>query len=244
MNQGDDSEANGPQDEHDAAEAAAGQAARGQPQRVYQQLRQMILDNELQPGNFVLQEELGERLGVSRTPIREALIRLEREGLIEIRPRHGMRVLPVSVEAMREIYAILAALEAEAARIVAEAGATPELIKALEDAQATMDDAVAAGDIHAWADANERYHNHIVEASGYARLIDMVAIIHAQSVRAQRMTLALRAMPTTANEEHREIIAALREGDSERAAKLHGDHRRKSGHGLIAILEKLDLLRG
>jgi len=244
MTQGDNTEANGPQDDHDAAEAAAAQATRGQPQRVYQQLRQMILDNELQPGNFVLQEELGERLGVSRTPIREALIRLEREGLIEIRPRHGMRVLPVSVEAMREIYAILAALEAEAARIVAEAGAKPELIDALEDAQATMDDAVAAGDIHAWADANEQFHHLIVEASGNKRLIDMVAMIHAQSVRAQRMTLALRAMPATAHDEHRDIIAALRDGDSERASKLHGEHRRTSGNSLIDILEKLDLVRG
>ena len=84
--------------------------------RAYRVLRRRILDNEMPPNAQYLEQELANALGMSRTPVREALIRLSEERLVEIRPRHGARVLPVSVDDMREIYEMMTELEALAAR--------------------------------------------------------------------------------------------------------------------------------
>jgi DNA-binding GntR family transcriptional regulator len=67
-------------------------------EQAYRELKRRILDNELAPGAVLLEQELASLLGMSRTPVREAMVRLEKEGAVEIRPRHGMRVLPISAE--------------------------------------------------------------------------------------------------------------------------------------------------
>ena len=77
----------------------------------YREIRQRILDNVWPPGHRALEQEVALALGMSRTPVREALMRLAAEGLVEVIPRHGMRVLPVSPADMQEIYQILTALE-------------------------------------------------------------------------------------------------------------------------------------
>src|SRR4051812_30542921 len=99
------------------------QATRPSRSRVhdaYDTIKRQIMDNELGPGEQVLERDLALRLGVSRTPVHEALIRLESEGLVEVLPRHGMRVLPVSPEDMLQIYEILTSLESTAAELLAE----------------------------------------------------------------------------------------------------------------------------
>src|SRR5512141_1326949 len=83
----------------------------------YQTMRARILDNQWAPGYRALEQELAQELGMSRTPVREALIRLQKEGLVEVVPRHGMRVLPVSAADMRDIYEMLTALEPMAAEL-------------------------------------------------------------------------------------------------------------------------------
>jgi DNA-binding GntR family transcriptional regulator len=212
-----------------------------QPQRVYQRLKQMILDNELQSGAFVLQEELGAMLGVSRTPIREALIRLESEGLVEIRPRHGMRVLPVSIAAMREIYEVLTALEALAARLVAERGLSRHQLVALDAAVSDMDAALASSDLDAWAEADQRFHALLVAFSNNSRLIDMVETVVDQSYRVRRLTLRLRPKPIASNADHRAVVTAIRKRNPDEAYKVHERHRRVSGEMLIELLGRLEI---
>src|SRR6201999_1447708 len=75
--------------------------------KVYAALRRKVIDSELAPGSHILEQELAIMLGVSRTPLREALVRLENEGLVEIVPRHGIRIIPMSVADMKEIYQVL-----------------------------------------------------------------------------------------------------------------------------------------
>src|SRR5690606_26297255 len=93
-----------------------------QAQRAYRELRRRILHNEMPPNAQYLEQELADSLGMSRTPVREALIRLSDERLVEIRPRHGARILPVSVDDMREIYEMMTELEAFAVRKLARRG--------------------------------------------------------------------------------------------------------------------------
>lgn len=225
------------------ASAASGRVneRESQPERAYRLIKQLILDNDLPPGSFVLQEELGERIGVSRTPIREALVRLERDGLIEVRPRRGMRVLPVSPDGMREIYEVLTALEAQAARLTAERGAMPETIAQLEQAVTAMDRALEANDLDAWADADGRFHDTLTAASGNARLIAMVATVTEQAYRVRRLTLRLRPKPTRSNDDHRALVEAIRQGDGDAAFQIHERHRGESGKMLTALLNRLNI---
>ena len=89
-------------------------------EQAYRQLRSRIVANVWPPGHQALEQAIALELGMSRTPVREALIRLQKEGLVEVVPRHGMRVLPVSANDMREIYEILTALESMAAELTAQ----------------------------------------------------------------------------------------------------------------------------
>ena len=211
------------------------------PDRVYEALKQLILDNELPAGSFVLQEELAERLGVSRTPVREALIKLDAEGLIEVRPRHGMRVKPVSIAAMREIYELLTVLEAFAAGKVAADGAPAHVLAALEQAVSDMDDALTRNDLAAWADADDRFHKLLVAACGNTRLVATVEQVLDQVHRVRKTTLRLRPKPIGSNEAHRAVVEAIKARDSETAHRVHETHRREAGNMLVELLETLHI---
>ena len=100
----------------------------------YVRLKNEIRENRLPPGFQAPEPEIAERLGMSRTPVREALIRLEAEGLVELIPRRGARVMPISPTDMAEIYDLLTALEPLAARLVANRKPTAEELKPLKQA--------------------------------------------------------------------------------------------------------------
>ena len=108
-----------------------------QKDRALSALRQLIFSGELMPGSDHLETELAARLGVSRTPVREAALQLQAQGLVDVRPRRGIRVLPVSAQDMRDIYDILTELESLAAARAAEAGYSKadlaQLAKAIQD---------------------------------------------------------------------------------------------------------------
>ncbi len=228
-------------DPKSAISPIAGSKRRDQTEQVYGALKRMILENELQAGSFFLQEELAQQLGVSRTPVREALIRLAADGLIEVRPRHGMRVLPVSITAMREIYEVLTALEALAAKLAAERGADADRLAALEAAVADMEASLASDDRAAWADADDRFHRTLVEASANQRLIDMITLVTDQAYRVRKLTLRLRPQPTASNTAHRAVVAAIRARDPATAHAIHERHRAESGNMLIELLKQLDI---
>ncbi len=211
------------------------------PNRAYQEIKRRILDNEIPPSTIILEQELAELLDMSRTPVREALIRLSNEGMVEVRPRHGMRVLPVSPEDMAEIYDILTALEAQAAEIVATKGISKEQLQELHDSVNEMDEALAADDLKRWSRADERFHMLLVEYSGNKRLINMVNTYFDQSHRVRCLTLHLRPKPINSNNDHRSVVAAIEASDPETANKCHREHRKKSGQMLVDILKKNSL---
>ncbi|MEP7276617.1 MAG: GntR family transcriptional regulator, partial [Betaproteobacteria bacterium] len=140
----------------------------------YQTMRRRILDNVWPPGHRALEQELALELRMSRTPVREALIRLQKEGLVEVVPRHGMSVLPVSADDMRDIYEMLTALEAMAAELAVRRKPSEAQLKPLLDASRDMGRALKANDLDAWAAADERFHQHLVALSGNRLVIDAV----------------------------------------------------------------------
>ena len=202
-------------------------------------LRQMIFDGELPAGSDHLEIELADRLGMSRTPVREALRALESQGLAELRPRRGIRVLPISAADMREIYDILTELESHAA--ARAAGRTDADLAPLDRALVRMDHALAAKDLEAWAAADDDFHQTLVALAGNARLVSMVALLRDQVRRARRVTLHMRPWPEQSNSDHRALVAAIREGQADLAHDLHHAHCTRARQMLLALLERHQL---
>jgi len=208
------------------------------PNRAYQEIKRRILENEIAPNEIFLEQELAEILEMSRTPVREALIRLSNEGIVEVRPRHGMRVLPLSAQDMTEIYAVLTALESKAAETIAINGLSEEQLDILYDCVNEMDQALEKNDLVWWGKADERFHRFLVEYSENKRLINIVNMYWDQSHRARMLTLHLRPKPVDSNNDHRSVVTAIENGDWELAGKIHQVHRRKSGKLLVEILKQ------
>ncbi len=207
----------------------------------YQQIRQRILDNVWPPGHRALEQEVALALGMSRTPVREALMRLRNEGLVEVIPRHGMRVLPVSPTDMREIYEILTALECLAAELLARRQPSDAELKPLVDASKAMDKALKADDLDAWAAADERFHAHFIELAGNRQLQATVLNYWDRAHRARMFTLRLRPKPVNSTKEHMQMVERLRAGDAEGAARVTRAHRARATAELIAIFEHFRL---
>lgn len=197
--------------------------------RVYENIRRKVIDSELSPGSQILEQDLAAMLGVSRTPVREALIRLQNEGLVEIIPRHGIRIVPVSITDMREIYEVCVALESAAAGLAASAGLLGEAIDELVGICDLMTASLGRDEIEQWALDDEAFHLKIVALSGNRRIREIVSNCWDQVHRARLFTLRLAPHPQPAKsiQEHLDIVAAIRRSDAERAAALMRDHRRR-----------------
>ena len=216
-------------------------AKQSSSQIAYDRLKAAILNNELTAGYQATEEAVAQDLGMSRTPVREALMRLQSEGLVEVRPRHGMRVLPVSVDDMREIYEILTALESAAAGYIADKGLPDEALADLDRAVADMNTALEADDLVAWAEADRTFHNLLVAHNGNARMQSLVTTFMDQSHRCRMLTLKLRPKPVRSNADHAAVLDAIRRGDSDEARRTHRQHREESAEMMIKLLEDLGL---
>ncbi|MET9294436.1 GntR family transcriptional regulator [Streptomyces sp. NPDC003077] len=186
-------------------------------ERVYTHVKQAVLDRRYDGGTLLTEGELAEAVGVSRTPVREGLLRLEAEGLIKLYPKKGALVLPVSAQEVADVVETRLLVEMHAARKAVPAPAA--LIKELEEQLELMRERAAAGDLAAASVADRCFHAAIVRSAGnqildrlYEQMRDRqlrmgVAVMHAHPDRiAKNIT------------EHGEILDALRAGDAEAAA--------------------------
>lgn len=205
----------------------------------YTEIKRRILDNEMPANSQHLEQELAKDLRMSRTPVREALIRLAEEGLVEVVPRHGARVLPISIEDMREVYELLTELEAVAARRVAERSPSPKQLAELEAAVTAMDQALLRDDLLAWAKYDDRFHRKLVDLCGNSRLKSVVATFSDQVHRARMQTLTKRPRPVDSNRDHAAVVSAIKLGDGNQAYAIHRRHREQAGTMLLKLLERL-----
>ena len=204
--------------------------------QAYRTIKARILQNHYPPGQQVLEQQLANDLGMSRTPVREALIRLQNEGLVELIPRRGMRVVPLSPDDMQEIYEVLTALEVTAVELLARRGLPPEALGPLAKALQDMETCLDQDDLDGWARADARFHQTLITLSGNRRLAGMAATLADQAHRARMVTLRLRPKPVQSIREHREVLKALQAGDGRRACERHRQHRQGAAQLLLEIL--------
>ena len=205
----------------------------------YEHLRERILSGDLPAGDTMLEEEIALGLGMSRTPVREAVIRLEREGLIELVPRRGVRVATMSARDIREINELLSCLEAAAAERLASRRLAPEELAGLDDAIAAMDAALEADDMDAWVAADYRFHCLLVDLCDNRHLAGVARSYLDRAHRFRRQSMRYRAKPVYSTVNHAAVVEAIRRGDPQTAQDIHRAHKRRWSRELSDLLERM-----
>lgn len=187
---------------------------------IYQTLRRDIVALHRKPGDPIVEKDLAAAFGVSRTPIREALLRLAAEHLVEIAPQSGTFVARIPLDGLPEAIVIRRALEELAVRAAAS-NATRSQIALLEANLERQREAVAGDNRDAFHDADEDFHATIAEAAGYPGIWPLVQQVKLQVDRYRHLTLPQPGRMARLVKEHAAIVQAIRDRDADRAvAKL------------------------
>ena len=149
---------------------------------VFNTLRQAILRGELEPGERLMEIQLAERLGVSRTPIREAIRKLELEGLVLMIPRKGAEVARISEKSLRDVLEVRRSMEELAIELACQR-MTEEQVDELEQAKKAFADAVACNDMMLMAETDEDYHEIIYKGTCNSRLVQIINNLREQMYR-------------------------------------------------------------
>ncbi|MFM7011902.1 MAG: GntR family transcriptional regulator [Betaproteobacteria bacterium] len=207
-------------------------------EEAFAQVRRRILDNVWPPGYRALEQEVAAALDMSRTPVREALVRLQAEGLIDLIPRHGMHVLPVSATQMAEIYELLTALECLAVEKIARGKLPTNKIQVLINATDAMEEALERDDLQSWAVADEAFHAELIALAGNKTLEANVLSLADRVHRARMFSFRLRPKPLASPQDHRIFVERIIAGDIAGAIAANREHRERASHELLAIFSQ------
>ena len=197
---------------------------------VFNTLRQAILTGELKPGERLMEIHLADRLGVSRTPIREAIRKLELEGLVTMIPRRGAEVAQITEKSMKDVLEVRRALDALCAELACDR-ITDEELENLRLACDAFETAVKTKDAKKIAQADVALHDIIVRATGNQRLIQLVNNLSEQMYRYRFEYIKDFSQHERLVEEHRIIYESIVNKDKEtasEAAKTHIDNQKKA----------------
>jgi DNA-binding GntR family transcriptional regulator len=199
-------------------------------------LREAIASGAIERNDALRQEELAARFGVSRMPVRDALRRLEAEGLVAYHPRRGAFVADLGREDAGEIFWLRGLLEGEALRL-----SIPRLTPAaLDEAAAVLDEIDREDDVARWGALNLRFHMALYSACGSRRLLDLIESQYPAADRHVRVLLSHLQYREASQAEHRALLACCRAGQVEQALALLGDHLGAARTRLMQFLERGD----
>ncbi len=197
---------------------------------VFNTLRRAILTGELKPGERLMEIHLANRLGVSRTPIREAIRKLELEGLVTMIPRRGAEVAQITEKSLQDVLEVRRALDALCVELACDR-ITFEEKEALKKACDEFEAATRTGDVTTIAGADVALHDIIVQATGNQRLIQLINNLSEQMYRYRFEYIKDEKGHDNLVNEHRMIYESIQQGDKKKAAeaaKLHIDNQEKS----------------
>lgn len=207
---------------------------------VFETLRDAIITQVLKPGERLMEIQLADEMGVSRTPVREAIRKLELEGLVVMVPRKGAYVAGVSIKDIHEVYEVRSALEMLAVTLAAER-ITDEELDALERQvlrESEEEEKGAGSQLDNIIYIDSSFHDIIYGAAHNQRLVQFVNILQEQLQRFRAASLARPGRSKTALEEHKQIVEALAERNGELAAKLAREHIENAENAMIASMEE------
>ena len=216
---------------------------RAQPtfvERAYHHVRDRIMDFSLKPGESITDGGVAAQLAISRTPVREAMRRLEREGLLFHTPHRGWRVRTLQVSDIEEIFELKECLEAILVRQAAQR-MTPECAAALQVITARLEDAAAQKDRQAYLAADECWHDTLYAAARNARAREIVSSVNAQWRCLQAGLIAMEDRMGHSAAEHRAILDRVLAGDEAGAEALIREQIVRAKQYLVNLLKDLVL---
>lgn len=203
--------------------------------QAYSGLRKEIITCRLRPGTEVGEQELASRLNMSKTPVRESLVRLTLEGLVEAFPRRGYRITPVTIKDINDIFTVRKALESVAAELAAVRMSKEELdaLKALADQTYVQDSSLP---VLKFVSANNIFHATIAEGARVPRLHALITGYLEQCTRLFHMGATIRDVTSETQEDHTRIIDTLCSRDPTAAREAIALHIENTRRGLLSAL--------
>ena len=202
---------------------------------VFEVLREAIISGQLAPGERLMEIQLAEELGVSRTPVREAIRKLELEELVLMVPRKGAYVASLSMKDVVEVFEIRGALEGLAAALAAER-ITEEELESLQRQLVKSAEMIGNADLQGMVEADTGFHQILYQASRNERLAQIINNLREQIQRFRQTSLSYPGRMKIALEEHREIVDAVSARDPEMARKLAQDHIENAENSMMQVI--------
>lgn len=218
--------------------------ARSMGSAAYADLKREIIHGDMPPASQWLEEEIATRMGMSRTPVREALVRLEQEGFVQITPRRGIRVRELTRRDVIEVNEVLECLELQATQRLAARGVSPEDMARLDATIAGMDEALANDDVEAWARADYSFHRLLIELAGNRHLETVATTFLDKAHRFRVKTLEMRTRPLNSTASHAATVEAIRRMDVEMALDIHRLHKRRWAREVETLIDRIGLPHG
>ncbi len=206
-------------------------------QFVYEELKGAIINGQLAPGERVAESRIAQAMKISRTPVREAFHKLEREGWIRHLPNSGFFVAGLSRQDVEETFGIRSALESYAARLAAIRHTPDDLVplqKKIEEYQEHME----KGDIQSLFRINTEFHDLLYALSQSPKLIKMINDVRDQIYRYRRVILRVKGMARRSNEDHKLMLQFISKRDAEGVEKLVKEHILR---GQNVVLKEFDM---
>lgn len=202
----------------------------------FEKIKEAIIKGHFKPGEKLVEQTLAQEMGVSRTPVREAIRRLEAEGFVVSIPRKGVVVSRADKEEIVQLYSIRAELEGLAARWAIE-NADEDDIQKLDEAISRMEEAAASGDLDGVVQSNTLFHDAIAQASKSRILCTLLKTLQDNIQRFRFQSLHLPGRPEAALAEHKEIVAAIKEKKTEEADRLLKEHLQNACAAALAHMK-------
>lgn len=202
---------------------------------VYETLRQKILKGELKPGDRLIEVELSSALGVSRTPVREAIQKLEQEGLVTMAPRRGARIANISEKNVRDVLEIRKNLECFAVCLAIER-ITPQEKVRLREAEEAFAKVSRTQQLRDIASCDEAFHEVIYQATKNEKLVLLISNLREQMYRFRFEYIKDESKRESLRREHHEITQAIMHGDEEKARDALSIHIEKQVEGILSRL--------
>ncbi|MGP4061057.1 GntR family transcriptional regulator [Halobacillus sp. H74] len=207
--------------------------------RVFQYIYEGIKSGEYESGQTLTESEIVNKLQVSRTPVREALRRLEKYGLVESKPHRGVKVISMTKQRIEDLYQVREVLEGLGARLIAQKR-NESAVKKLNGILTEAEKAVEKNDIHSLSTINSSFHMEIAQASENLYLINILNTLQSHISLVMVTSLSNKDRPPENLKEHRMIVDAMESWDPELAEAVIKSHVRKSYH---LALKKMDITK-
>ena len=209
---------------------------------VFNILRQAILKGELKPGEHLMEVELAEKLRVSRTPIREAMRKLEAEGFVVMEPRKGAEVASITESDLNDVLEIRMVLENMAIDLACQR-ITKKQLKELDEAAKAFQEKLTDGSLTDMAQADEDFHEQIYRAAGNKRLLQVLSNMREQIYRYRVEYLKEEGTRARLVDEHQELTQAIRDKDADLAKRICSEHLENQRKAIIRSIRSYNRMR-